>query len=171
MGLASPTSPRWAPERASTAAPVCYGESALSNTASATTTATQIATTPTAPSHLSATALSTTQVSLGWSDNSSNETGFRIERSTNGKRWSQVATVGAGVTSYSESGLKRNTTYYYRVRAYNSAGNSAYSNIASTKTSASGPTRIHSNSSTLFSTTKIGTATDLDDDLAAMGSV
>jgi N-acetylneuraminic acid mutarotase len=68
-------------------------------------------------------------VNLGWNDNSTTESGFKIERSANGgKSWSQIATVGAGVTSYNDTGLASNTYYVYRVRAYNSAGNSSYSN-------------------------------------------
>jgi hypothetical protein len=59
-----------------------------------------------------------------------------VERSKNGKgnSFSQLATVGANVTTYSDTGLNRATTYYYRVRAYNAGGNSAYSNIASATT-------------------------------------
>jgi titin len=67
-----------------------------------------------------------------WTDNSTGETGFKIERSTNGTKFSQVATVGAGATGYSNTGLRGGgRKYYYRVRAYNSAGNSAYSKTAS----------------------------------------
>lgn len=46
----------------------------------------------------------------------------------------QIATVDASVTNFSNSGLKRSTTYRYRVRAYNAGGDSAYSNIVSAKT-------------------------------------
>jgi hypothetical protein len=81
--------------------------------------------------------VSTTQINLSWSDNSGDEQGFRIERCTgNGcTNFAEIATVGANVTSFSNnSGLSRNTWYRYRVRAFNAAGNSAYSNIASDKT-------------------------------------
>jgi hypothetical protein len=91
-------------------------------------------TAPAAPSNLAATTISRTRIDLTWSDNSSNETGFKIERSTNGTSFSQIATVGAGVTSYANTGLRRNRLYYYRVRAYNSVGNSNYSNVASSRT-------------------------------------
>lgn len=143
-----------------------YGESAVSNTASATTAAQSSI--PAGPSNLSGVAVSTTQIALSWSDNSSNESGFKIEQSANGKRWSQVATVGAGVTTYTSSNLKQNTIYYFRVRAYNSAGNSAYSNVASTKTAAAGASMALSASSNLFSDNKIEMAAGLDDDLVAM---
>jgi hypothetical protein len=78
--------------------------------------------------------VSSSQINLSWTDNSNNETGFKVERSKNGKGFSQLATVGANVTTYSDTGLNRTTTYYYRVRAVNAGGNSAYSNIASATT-------------------------------------
>jgi arylsulfatase A-like enzyme len=90
--------------------------------------------TPQAPTNLTATAVSSSQINLSWTDNSNNETGFKVERSKNGKGFSQLATVGANVTTYSDTGLNRTTTYYYRVRAVNAGGNSAYSNIASATT-------------------------------------
>jgi Divergent InlB B-repeat domain/FG-GAP-like repeat len=64
---------------------------------------------------------------LAWNDNSNNEDGFKIERKTgtNGT-FAQIATVGANVTSYPDVGLADGVTYCYRVRAFNSAGNSAY---------------------------------------------
>jgi hypothetical protein len=66
------------------------------------------------------------KVTLTWSYSSTAETGFKVERSSDGTTFSQIATVGATVRSYVDSGVNR--TEYYRVRAYNSASNSAYSN-------------------------------------------
>ena len=70
-------------------------------------------------------------VTLAWTDNSNNETGFAIERSTNNKLWTQIAAppaAGTGSTvTFTDTGLRKRTKYYYRVRAYNSGGNSAYS--------------------------------------------
>ena len=93
---------------------------------------------PAAPSNLTATAISRSRVDLAWSDNSNNETGFKIERSVSGGRtWSQVATVRANITAYSDTWVVPHTTYSYRVRAYNTNGNSAYSNIATVTTPSS----------------------------------
>ena len=66
-------------------------------------------------------------IALSWIDNSNNETGFLIERKTgtNGT-FAQIATVGANVRSYVNAGLAASTTFCYRIRAYNSAGFSAY---------------------------------------------
>ncbi len=86
---------------------------------------------PDAPSGLSATAVSSSEIGISWTDNSSNETGFKIERKTGaGGTWGQITTVGANYTYYSDTGLNYNTTYYYRVCAYNNAGDSSFSNEA-----------------------------------------
>jgi len=109
------------------------GESANSNQVSALPTAP--AALPAAPSNLRALAASRNQINLTWNDNASNETAYLIERSnSSGSGYLQIATVGANVASYSSTGLKSNKTYYYRVRASNGGGNSAYSNTASAKT-------------------------------------
>jgi hypothetical protein len=114
------------------------GNSAYSNIASATTSAS----TPAAPSSLTATAVSSSQINLTWTDNSNNEDGFRIERCQGAgcANFAEITTVGANATSYSNTGLTASTTYQYRVRAYNSTGNSAYSNIASATTLAAAVT-------------------------------
>ncbi|HEY9502441.1 MAG TPA: fibronectin type III domain-containing protein, partial [Pyrinomonadaceae bacterium] len=62
-----------------------------------------------------------------------NEDGFQIERSTDGSTFTQIATVGANVTTYSNTGITCTVFYYYRVRAYNAVGNSAYSNTVKRK--------------------------------------
>lgn len=109
------------------------GLSGYSDAASATTLS--MSTPPSAPGGLSASASSGTQINLSWTDNSVNETGFKIERSTGGANFSQIATVGAGITTYSNSGLNAATTYSYRVCASNGSGDSGYSAIASATTS------------------------------------
>jgi Divergent InlB B-repeat domain len=68
------------------------------------------------------------QLQLAWSDNSNNEDGFRIERKTGTSgTWAEIVTVGINATSFTDSGLTDGATYCYRLRAFNSAGNSAYS--------------------------------------------
>ncbi len=89
---------------------------------------------PAAPAMLLATAVSNTQINLAWVDAASDETGFKIERSPDGTSFMEVSTVSANVAMFSNMGLSANTTYFYRVRATNAAGNSAYSNVASAKT-------------------------------------
>ncbi len=92
---------------------------------------------PVAPSNLTASAASQTQINLSWTDNSNNESGFKIERSPNGStNWSQIDTVGVNVVNHANIGLNCGTTYYYRIRAYNAGGDSAYSNGANAQTTA-----------------------------------
>lgn len=92
---------------------------------------------PAAPSNLMAAAAQTSGnnksvVWLNWTDNSSDEQGFKIERSISATGgFVQIATVGANVKAYSDTAVQSKKTYYYRVRAYNSNNvNSAYSNTA-----------------------------------------
>jgi len=91
---------------------------------------------PNAPSNLVANGVSSTQINLSWTDNSSDETVFKIERCTgnNCTNFAEIAQVGANVTTFPNTGLSRNTWYRYRVRASNGNGDSAYSNVASEKT-------------------------------------
>jgi hypothetical protein len=97
---------------------------------------------PDAPTGLGATAVSSSQISLAWTDNATTESGFKIERCTgancdsNPANFTQIATVGANVTTFGNTGLTASTTYVYRVRAYNAGGDSNYSNSASAMTSA-----------------------------------
>ncbi len=83
-----------------------------------------------APSGLVATAVSPTSIALTWTDNSGLETGYQVERATyiTGS-WSTIASLGAGATSYTSSGLSAATTYFYRVRATNSVNESPYCNV------------------------------------------
>jgi len=86
---------------------------------------------PAAPTNLTASAISSSQIRLNWQDNSNNEGRFEIFRSTDGTTFTFRAQVGINVTSFTDSGLTAGTTYFYRVRAVNSFGNSGWSNVAS----------------------------------------
>jgi autotransporter-associated beta strand protein len=91
---------------------------------------------PAPPSNLAATAISSSQINLSWSDNSSDETGFKIERKTGaGGTYSQIAVAAANATTFSNTGLTAGTQYFYRIRATHSGGDSAYSGEASATTS------------------------------------
>ena len=72
-----------------------------------------------------------TSCKLFWTDYASNETGFKVERRLDGETtWTQIAVVGANVTSY-QSGCpshKLGKPTHFRVRATNAAGDSEYSN-------------------------------------------
>jgi subtilisin family serine protease len=84
---------------------------------------------PDAPSGLGVGAASTSQTSLNWTDNADDESGFKIKRATvSGGPHSHIATVAADAESYTDTGLNDGTTYYYRVCAFNAAGNSTDSN-------------------------------------------
>jgi hypothetical protein len=92
-----------------------------------------------APTNLSIAGVSQTQIVLNWDDNSSDETAFHIERSPDGSTdWTEIDTVGANVTSYSDTGLDCGTEYHYRVRAYRASDDqfSDYSNVDSATTQA-----------------------------------
>jgi hypothetical protein len=77
------------------------------------------------------------QLRLSWKDNSSNEQGFKIERKQGTGSFIQVAVAAQNAISYTDSTLQAGTVYCYRVRAYNAAGNSAYTNSACATASAS----------------------------------
>jgi Zn-dependent metalloprotease/transcriptional regulator CtsR len=104
-------------------------ESAPSNTAAATTLPP-----PAAPTGLTATAVSSSRIDLAWTDNATYEQGFKIERATGGGAFTQIGTMGAGATAFSNIGLAPGTTYTYRVRAFDGSNNSGYSNTASATT-------------------------------------
>jgi len=93
--------------------------------------------TPAAPSNLQAVATSTSEVTLSWTDNASNETGFRVERRTVDGTFQEVATTGpnSGATaSVVVGGMQPSTFYLFRVRAAGTSANSAFSNEAGTAT-------------------------------------
>ncbi len=110
------------------------GHSNYSNETAATT----VNAPPDVPGTLAATAASSTGINLSWTDAATNEDGFKIERKISGGSFSEITAVAANATTYSDNGLSVSTAYSYRVRAYNSAGDSDYSNEASATTFGSG---------------------------------
>ena len=98
---------------------------------------------PSAPSWLRTTATSASQMNLQWDDNSNNETGFKIERKQGCcGSWTQVATVGTDVETWSDTSLQCGTTYAYRVWAYNGGGDSGKTNEAAATTSSCPPSSM-----------------------------
>jgi titin len=126
--------------------------SASSNTASATTLAP-----PVAPTNLTATAVSSSRINLAWTDNAVNEGGFKVERSTDGVSFTQIATLGANTTTFAATGLNGGTAYTFRVRAYDGTYNTAYTNTASatTQPTPAAPTNL---TATAVSTSRINLA-------------
>jgi hypothetical protein len=104
---------------------------------------------PLPPSSLTTKATSSSSIILGWKDNSNNEEGFKIYRKEgacdSSNSWSLIATKGANVKTHTNTGLTANTIYSYQVRAYNAAGNSSYSNCASSRTALSGTPKAPTN--------------------------
>ncbi|MBD5778006.1 M6 family metalloprotease domain-containing protein [Pelagicoccus sp. NFK12] len=94
---------------------------------------------PSAPNSLTSTSQSYDRISLSWADSSSDEHGFKIERSIQGGSWTEIASTSANITSYQDSGLQPDTSYAYRVKAYNLGGSSAYSNTSTVVTDQAPP--------------------------------
>jgi len=96
--------------------------------------------TPSVPGSLVGTAVSTSQINLNWAD-SNTEDVFQIERKTGaGGTWSQISSVLANIISYPDFSVSAGTNYFYRVRAVNGAGSSAYSSEVSVTTHSSNST-------------------------------
>jgi uncharacterized protein (TIGR02145 family) len=91
---------------------------------------------PIAPSNLTGEVISPSQINLSWIDNSTNETGFKIERKSGIGNYTTIGTVGTEISSYQDNGLTPSTTYTYRVYSFNATGNSlTYSNEINITTS------------------------------------
>jgi hypothetical protein len=90
---------------------------------------------PTAPSGLTASAVSSSQINLSWTGSSGATTYYKIQRSPDGSNgWAQVGTSLS--TAFSDAGLSASTTYFYRVLASSGGGDSTPSNVASAITGA-----------------------------------
>ncbi len=82
---------------------------------------------PTAPSGLTAEGVNPNQIDLTWSDNSNNETGFVVEKASSfANIYAPIASLPANTVSYSDNTLTFGELAYYRVKAINAAGESAY---------------------------------------------
>lgn len=96
---------------------------------------------PAAPINLNATAgTSSLTATLTWTDHSSDETGFKVERSTDGNIFTEIAIVPENTSSYTDNTVAAQTFYHYRIYAFNATGSSVFSNIATVTT---GTTSIH----------------------------
>lgn len=93
---------------------------------------------PTAPTSLVATAISSTRIDLTWTDNSSDETKFELERCSGAacSNFAEIVEPATNAVSYSNTSLSASTSYSYRIRAVNAAGNSPYSNTDTESTPA-----------------------------------
>ena len=88
---------------------------------------------PAAPTGLTVSASTTVvnALNVSWKDNATNETAYKVERSTDGKTFYAQAGGGSNMTFYRNTGLTPGKRYYFRVYAVNAAGRSAYSNVGS----------------------------------------
>ena len=95
------------------------------------------------PSGLSATAMSSSRIDLGWTDGVSNESNYRVERSPDGSTgWTVVATLPLNSQSYSDTTVAANTTYFYRVSAFNNISSTGYASASATTPVAPPPPAI-----------------------------
>lgn len=130
-------------------------------------------TAPAAPTNL-VVAVNTTNPSsaltLTWTDQSSNEDRFLVERSLDGTVWSLAGSVGAGVKTFIDSGLQPSTTYRHRVRAENSAGYSAYAGPTTATTQAYVPTPPGTPTSATPANGATGVSVDVDPAWSSSGA-
>ena len=126
---------------------------------------------PLPPTGLTGTVASSSQINLTWTDNSTNETGFKIERRTGSANYAVVGTLNQDILSFSNTGLTPNTTYTYRVYAYNAVGNSlTYTNEVTLTTTAllALPTLTTTAASSITPTTTVSGGTISNDGGAAI---
>ena len=102
---------------------------------------------PNDPTKLTAVYQAGPQVLLNWTDNASNETNYVVERSVNGGPFTTLATLGANSTNYLDTAVTFDTNFDYRVYAFNTIGNSAYSNVATITTPPVAPSNVQASAS------------------------
>ena len=137
LGGLNPNTTYYVRAYATTAAETVYGNQVSFTTLTAV---------PAAPANLLATAISSSRIDLAWSG-VAGATGYKVERSTSQSTgFTEIASAVTAGTSYQNTtGLSANTAYYYRVRAYNSNGNSSYSatvNATTLKSSYNNPAPV-----------------------------
>jgi len=79
------------------------------------------------------------ELTLSWNDNSKNESGFEIQRSLDNRSYQVIATVPRNTTRFVDRTVEEGGDYWYRVRAYNSAGRSGFTNKANGRAVRSSP--------------------------------
>jgi len=108
------------------------------------------------PENLAATPLSTSAISLAWLDKATGEDGYKVERMTGGGSFTEITTLPENSVNYSDSGLVDGTTYFYRVRAFNTIPAESFnSEEASATTFLNPPTNL---SATKLSGSDVGLA-------------
>lgn len=110
----------------------------LTSTGNSNSNGAGVVSAPKAPSWAGTWSVTSNSLTVGWGDASTNESGFIIEQSKNGSSYSEVARVGANITSYKVASLSAGTDYYYRVKSYNARG-TATSTVAKVKTTGPSP--------------------------------
>ncbi len=100
---------------------------------------------PAAPSGLTATAFSSSQINLAWTDNSTNEANFHVDRCAGSgcPSFVQIAQLPAGAQSYADTGLPSEATFTYRVRATNATASVASNTAGATTPPQSVATSMH----------------------------
>jgi fibronectin type 3 domain-containing protein len=128
-----------------------HGSSAWSNPASGTT----LPITPVAPGGLLLNVVAYNQINVTWTDNSDNESGFSLFRKSGAGDFVRIASFSANTTSFTDTGLTQNTTYTYRVRAFNEGGTSGWSNEATDSTPSAVPAAPTNLAATAMSVSQI----------------
>ena len=153
--IGTPSTTGYSDTGLNSASPYYYRVSASTgSTSSPYSTTVSATTTPSAPTGLTAAATAPNAISLQWND-VTGETSFTVQRSPDGTSWASIATVGANVTNYTDTGLAAGSTYYYRVLAIDAGGSSAPSASASATAVGAPPAQPSGVSATTASASEI----------------